>query len=149
MRAYQWVRDGYAISTDRSRLDLEVIHGFLSRSYWAEGVPREIVARAIEHSLCFGLYERDALVGFARLVTDYATFGYLTDVFVLERCRGRGLGKWLIEVITTLPELQGFRVWTLGTNDAHGLYRQFGFGALAHPENRMERVDPDVYRRAR
>jgi GNAT superfamily N-acetyltransferase len=145
----EWTRGDCTISTRRARLDLDVIHGFLVRSYWAAGVPREVVARAIEHSLCFGLYERDAQVGFARLVTDYATFAHVMDVFVLEPCRGRGLGKWLVEAMVTCPELQGFRQWTLGTKDAQGLYRQFGFGALAAPENRMERLDPDVYTRSR
>jgi len=145
----EWTRGDCTISTRRARLDLDVIHGFLARSYWAAGVPREVVARAIEHSLCFGLYERDAQVGFARLVTDYATFAHVMDVFVLERCRGRGLGKWLVEAMVACPELQGFRQWTLGTKDAHGLYRQFGFGPLAAPENRMERLDTEVYTRRR
>jgi GNAT superfamily N-acetyltransferase len=145
----EWTRGDWTISTRRERLDLDVIHRFLVRSYWATGIPRDVVARAIAHSLCFGLYERDAQVGFARLVTDYATFAHVMDVFVLERCRGQGLGKWLVEVMVTCPELQGFRQWTLGTKDAHGLYRQLGFAALGAPENRMERLDPDVYARRR
>ena len=143
----EWTRGDWTISTRRDRLDLDVIHGFLVRSYWAAGVPRAVVARAVAHSLCFGLYERDAQVGFARLVTDYATFAHVMDVFVLERCRGLGLGKWLVEAMVGCPELQGFRQWTLGTKDAHGLYRRFGFAALGEPENRMERLDRDVYAR--
>lgn len=142
-----WRRGEYVISTDPSLLDVGVVHGFLSSSYWAEGIPAEVVRRSIEHSLCFGVHQGEAQVGFARVVTDRATFTYLCDVFVAEGHRGRGLGKWLIEAIVAHPDLQGLRRWLLATRDAHGLYRQFGFDGLARPEIFMERHDPKVYAR--
>ncbi len=134
-------RDGdVLISTDPARLDLDVIHGFLSgASYWAAGIPREIVARSLRHSLCVGAYDGDQQVGFARIVSDYATFAYVADVFVLPSHRGRGLGKQLMACITSHPALQGLRVWVLYTRDAHGLYRQFGFKESHCPERLMER----------
>ena len=147
--AHEWKRGQYIISTDPRRLDLETIHGFLVRSYWAEGVPREVVARALEHSLCFGLFDAARQIGFARLITDRAVFALIADVFVLEPWRGQGLGKWLVETMAAAPELQGLRRWMLLTNDAHGLYRRVGFTALAHPERVMEKVDLDAYRRPR
>jgi GNAT superfamily N-acetyltransferase len=134
------------VTTDRSRLDLDVIHGFLTTSYWARGVPRETVARSMEHSLCFGAFDEGRQVGFARVVSDRATFAYICDVFALESHRGSGVGKNLMAAIMSHPELQGLRRWTLFTRDAHGLYRQFGFGAAAHPERLMEVVDRDPYR---
>jgi len=137
---------GIVVTTDRSRLDLDVIHGFLTTSYWARGVPRETVARSMEHSLCFGAFDEGRQVGFARVVSDRATFAYICDVFALESHRGSGVGKSLMAAITSHPELQGLRRWTLFTRDAHGLYRQFGFGAAAHPERLMEVVDRDPYR---
>jgi GNAT superfamily N-acetyltransferase len=124
---HEWTRGEYTISTDRSRLDMDVIHGFLVRSYWAEGRPRERVALAIEHSLPFGLYHGEAQVGFARVVTDHVVIAFLADVFILEAHRGKGLGAWLVEVVTSLPELRSVRRWLLGTRDAHELYRKFGF----------------------
>jgi len=133
------------ITTDRSRLDLDVIHGFLTASYWAKGVPRETVARSIEHSLCFGAFEDGRQVGFARVISDRATFAYICDVFALESARGHGVGKSLMAAIMSHPELQGLRRWTLFTRDAHGLYRQFGFGAPANPERLMEVVNRDLY----
>ena len=133
------------ITTDRSRLDLDVIHGFLTASYWAKGVPRETVARSIEHSLCFGAFEDGRQVGFARVISDRATFAYICDVFALESARGHGVGKSLMTAIMSHPELQGLRRWTLFTRDAHGLYRQFGFGAPANPERLMEVVNRDLY----
>lgn len=136
-----WRRDGYLISTDRSRLDLEVIHGYLRGSYWAAGVPEDVVRRSIENSLCFGLYRGEEQAGFARVVTDRATFAYLADVFVLEEHRGRGIGKWLVEVIISHPDLQGLRRWMLATRDAHELYRRYEFAELARPEIFMERRD--------
>ena len=139
-------RPPFTISTDRSRIDVALVSEFLSqRSYWALGVPREVVERAIAGSLCFGIYEGPAQVGFARVITDQATFAYLADVFVLESHRGRGLSKWLLEVIVAHPSLQGLRRFQLGTRDAHGLYSQFGFGPLAHPERMMEISRPRVY----
>jgi GNAT superfamily N-acetyltransferase len=143
----EWSRDGFTISTDPARIDLDVVHGFLTTCYWAEGIPREVVARSIAHSLCFGLYDDGRQIGFARVISDRATFGYLGDVFVLEAFRGRGLARWLMEVIHAHPELQGFRRWVLLTRDAHALYRQAGYTALAAPDRYMERWAKDVYRR--
>lgn len=137
---HEWTRGDYTISTDRRRLDLDVIHGFLVRSYWAEGRARERVALAIENSLPFGVYHRDAQVGFARVVTDCVVIAFLADVFILEEHRGNGLGGWLVEVVTSLPELQSVRRWLLGTRDAHELYRKFGFGEPA-PGILMERLN--------
>jgi len=145
--AREWTRGDYTISTDPARLDLDVIHGFLVRSYWAEGRPRERVARAIAHSLPFGLHHRAGQVGFARVVTDYVVVAYLADVFVLEAHRGSGLGKWLVETIVGTPELQHIRRWILGTRDAHGLYRRVGFQE-PQPGVLMERLDPDSDREA-
>lgn len=133
------------VTTDRSRLDLDVIHGFLTRSYWARGIPRETVARSIEHSLCFGAFDEDRQVGFARVISDRATFAYICDVFALESHQGGGVGKSLMAAIMSHPELQGLRRWTLFTRDAHGLYRQYGFGVPGHPERLMEVVDSDPY----
>jgi GNAT superfamily N-acetyltransferase len=141
-------KDDFVLSTDRERLDLDVIHGFLTSSYWAKGIAREIVARSIENSLCFGVYIGDRQVAFARLVSDFATYAYLGDVFVLEAYRGRGLSKWMMECIRAHPLLQGLRRWTLLTRDAHGLYAQFGFTPLKAPERYMELHNPDVYQRA-
>lgn len=138
----------YSISTDRNRLDPDVVHRYLSgESYWAKGIPLETVKRSIDNSLCFGLYHNKEQVGFARLVTDKATFAYLADVFIVEAHRGRGLSKWLVEVIHAHPDVQGLRRWLLGTRDAHGLYAQFGWTTI--PEELigrfMQRHDPDVY----
>jgi GNAT superfamily N-acetyltransferase len=143
---HEWRRGEYCISTDKERLDVALIHGFLTMSYWAAGVPMDVVKRSIEHSLAFGVYKEDQQVGFARIVTDYATFAYLGDVFILEPFRGRGLSKWLMEVIVGHPELQGLRRWMLLTRDAHGLYRQVGFTEPSHPERYMEMHFPDVYK---
>jgi GNAT superfamily N-acetyltransferase len=143
----EWARAGFTISTDPARIELDVVHGFLTASYWAEGIPREVVRRSIEHSLCFGLYQEDRQIGFARVITDRATFAYLGDVFVLEAFSGRGLARWLLEVVQAHPELQGLRRWVLLTRDAHALYRQAGWSALAAPDRYMERWFKDVYRR--
>jgi len=143
---HEWQNGPYTISTDKSRLDIAVIHGFLTRSYWAEGIPVETVQRSLEHSLVFGLYKGEQQIGMARLVTDYTTFAYLADVFVLEEFRGQGLSKWLMETIVAYPQLQGLRRWLLGTMDAHGLYRKVGFTELKWPERFMERLFVDVYR---
>ena len=140
-------RDGFTLSTDPARLDLDVIHGFLVGSYWAAGVPKEVVARALRHSLCFGVYEGGRQVAFARVITDHATFAYLADVFVVPACRGRGLSKWMMSCVREHPDLQGLRRWMLATRDAHGLYRQFGFTAPSDPSVWMEIHDPQVYRR--
>jgi GNAT superfamily N-acetyltransferase len=138
-------RDGFLITTDRARLNLDVIHGFLTNCYWCKGISRELVARSIEHSLCFGIYDKDAQVGFARVISDFATHAYIGDVFVLESYRGRGLSKWLMECILRHPQLQGLRRWSLVTGDAHGLYSQFGFTPLQAPERWMEIHNLDVY----
>ncbi len=137
----EWRSGGYVISTDASRLDLRTVHDSLKNSYWAAGVPFDVVERSVENSIAFGVYDSEAQVGFARVVTDRATFAYLADVFVLEAHRGRGLGKWLMETILSHPELQGLRRWMLATRDAHELYRRHGFDGLDSPEIFMERKD--------
>lgn len=138
----------FVVSTDPSRFDITLIHQFLSRSYWSEGIPREIVECSIENSLCFGVFEKSEQVGFARVITDRATFAYLADVFILESHRGRGLGKLLMECISKHPQLQQLRRWMLATRDAHDLYAKFGFKPLARPERFMELHQPDVYKKA-
>ncbi len=141
----EWQQGEYLISTDSDRLDISTIHDFLSRrSYWAQGRSLEVVERSIANSLSFGLFKHNRQIGFARVVTDYATFAWLADVFVLDEFRGRGLGKWLVKVILAHPDLQGFRRWVLSTKDAHGLYRDFGFRELKQPERWMERPDPQM-----
>jgi GNAT superfamily N-acetyltransferase len=135
----------FTVSTDRARIKLDVVHGFLTECYWAKGISRDVVARSIENSLCFGVYAEGTQVGFARVISDFATFAYIGDVFVLESLRGRGLGKWLMECIIKHPRLQGLRRWSLVTRDGHGLYSQFGFEPLKKPRNYMELHRPDVY----
>lgn len=137
----------FIVTTDPARLDIAFIHSYLTRSYWSEGISRDIVERGIANSLCFGVYESDQQVGFARVITDYATFAYLADVFIIESHRGKGLSKFLMECIINDPRLQGFRRWILGTRDAHGLYAQYGFKPLAKPERFMEVHDPHVYKK--
>jgi N-acetylglutamate synthase-like GNAT family acetyltransferase len=139
-------RDGFLISTDCSRLDVDVIHGFLTDCYWAKGIPRYIVERSIKHALCFGIYDAErAQVGFARVISDFATIAYIGDVFVLQSHRGRGLGKWLMECIMAHPDLQGLRRWILTTRDSHGLYAQVGFTPVKWPERFMELFQADIY----
>lgn len=138
----------YEISTEPELLDVTAIHAFLTQSYWSPGIPRSVVERAIANSLCFGLYRGAEQVGFARVVTDKATFAYLADVFILEAHRGKGLSKWLMQVIKEHKDLQGLRRFMLGTKDAHGLYMQFEFSELANPSRMMEILNPDVYRQA-
>lgn len=140
--------DGYRISDDRAQLDVRAIHASLTRSYWASGIPLAIVERSVGNSLCFGLYAPDgAQVGFARVITDRATFAYLCDVYVLEEHRGRGLSKFLMRCIGEHPDLLGLRRFMLATADAHGLYAQFGFATPARPERLMEKLDREVYAR--
>jgi GNAT superfamily N-acetyltransferase len=139
-------RGAFLISTDPARLDIAAIHGYLHRSYWAENIPRAVVEKAVAHSLCFGVYAGDQLAGFARVISDYATFAYICDVFVLEEYRGQGLAKWLMAAILAHPELQGLRRWMLVTRDAHGLYRQHGFQPARRPENVMEITRPGIYK---
>jgi GNAT superfamily N-acetyltransferase len=139
-------RDGdILISTDPARLDVETVHRFLTGSYWAEGIPREVVERSIRHSICFGAFDGPHQVGFARVITDRATFAYVADVFVLPSHRGRSIGKRLMACITSHPELQNLRLWTLFTRDAHGLYRQHGFREARYPDRLMERRQPQPY----
>lgn len=146
--ANEYRRGDFTISDDPERLDIALIHSFLSTStYWAQSRPLKVVVRSIENSLPFGIYQGARQVGFARVVTDYATFAWLADVFVLEEFRRQGLGKWLVEVIINHPGLQGFRRWVLATKDAHELYRQFGFTELKRPERWMERGDPQMQER--
>jgi GNAT superfamily N-acetyltransferase len=143
-------RGPYELSTDPARLDLQAVHAYLTRSYWSPGIPRDVVDRAAANSLCFGLYHAgEGQVGFARVVTDRATFAYLCDVYVLEGHRGHGLSKWLMTAIVEHPELQGLRRFMLGTKDAHGLYAQYGFTPLDNPARMMEILRPQVYRQAR
>jgi N-acetylglutamate synthase-like GNAT family acetyltransferase len=138
----EWQRDGYVISTEAERIDRQVVHRYLSQeSYWALNIPSEIVERSLDHSLCFGVFDPDQrMVGFARVVSDYATFANLMDVFILPANRGAGLSKWLLSCILSHPDLQGLRSWTLKTRDAHGLYSQFGFQLAKHPEKMMEKI---------
>lgn len=143
----EWQKEDYSISTDKSKLDIAVIHSYLSNeSYWAEQIPFSIVKRSIDHSLCFGVYYHESQIGFARVISDYATFSYLCDVFILPEHRGRGLSKWLMEVITDFPDLQGLRRYLLTTLDAHGLYAQFGFTPYPQPDRLMARNYPDLYK---
>ena len=136
------------VTTDQARLDIETVHGFLTGSYWAQGVSREVVERSIRHSICFGAFVGDRQVGFARVITDRATYAYVADVFVLPSHRGRTVGKHLMGCITSHPELQNLRLWTLFTRDAHGLYRQYGFREARYPDRLMERRATDPYRLA-
>lgn len=140
--------DAYEISTDQGRLDIGAMHDYLTRSYWSPGIPLKVVERAARNSLCFGLYQRvsGAQVGLARVVTDYATFAYLCDVYVLEAHRGRGLSKWMMHEVMAHPALSGARRAMLATRDAHGLYRQFGFVEAGAAKNLMEIVQPHPYR---
>lgn len=149
MKPIEYRQGQFIISTDPAWLDLDVIHEFLTRCYWAEGIPRDVVARSIENSLCFGILDGAQQVGFARVISDYATFAYLGDVFIVEGYRGRGLAHFLMQCIMQHPQLQCLRRWTLATRDAHGLYAQFGFTPLSRPDRFMEIHHPDVYRPAR
>jgi len=138
---------GYNIDTDPVRLQLDAIHGYLARTYWARDIPRETMARAVANSVCVGAYHGDRQVGFARVVTDRATFAYLADVFVLPDHGGNGLAKAMVQALHDHPELQGLRRWMLATRDAHGVYAALGWQPVAEPELFMQRHDPDVYRR--
>ena len=139
--------NGYRISSDQGEMDVESIHKFISQSYWAKGIPIETLKKAIDNSLCFGVFNSEGVqVGFARMITDSATYAYLADVYVLGEHRGKGLSKWLMQEIMSHPDLQGLRRMTLATSDAHGLYEKYGFSALATPEVFMENWDPNVYK---
>ncbi|MEO7309772.1 MAG: GNAT family N-acetyltransferase [Chitinophagaceae bacterium] len=140
-------KDGFLITTDPALLHVEYIQHYLANeSYWAQNIPIEVVRKSIAGSCCFGVYKDARQIGLARVVTDYASFGYLCDVFIDAAFRGLGLSKWLMEVIHSHQDLQGFRVWLLGTKDAHGLYAQFGYTQLPEPHRFMRRHNPDVYK---
>jgi GNAT superfamily N-acetyltransferase len=146
--SHERYRDGeIVISTDPARQDVDGIHAFLTRCYWAEGIPKEIVARSVRHSLCFGVFDGPAQVGFARVISDYSTYAYIGDVYILDSHRGRGLSKRLMQCIMEHEDLQGLRRWSLLTRDAHGLYRQFGFTDVARPERYMEIAPRNIYKR--
>lgn len=147
MKPYEITEGGLLISDDKARLDRPLIHRFLSqRSYWAKDAPVEIVERSIEHSLCFGLYKAGRQIGFARAVTDFATFAWLADVFIVEEARGHGYGKKLVAAIVAHPGLRGLRRFMLGTRDAHALYTQYGFAPLKYPERFMEKCPETGYK---
>jgi GNAT superfamily N-acetyltransferase len=146
---YEVTKDNYLISTDKTKLNVDTIYNYIAfESYWAQGIPREVVERSIVNSICFGLYKDDEQIGFARVVSDKATFAYLADVFVLPEHRGKGLSKWLMQIIHGHPELQNLRRWWLGTKDAHGLYEQFGWTRINDDVAKrfMQRHNPDVYK---
>lgn len=144
----EWQKNGFRITTEESKMDTKYIHEFLStKSYWAEGIPIDTVEKSIRGSLCFGVFSNERQVGFARAITDKATFAWLADVFIDDRYRGQGLGKWLMEVIISHEDLQGLRRIMLGTKDAHGLYAQYGFIPLPYPERMMTIHYPEVYKK--
>ena len=139
-------QNGYSISTDKTKLDINAIHDFLStKAYWSLNIPKSTVATAIENSLCFGVYNGAEQIGFARVITDYATIAYLGDVYILEKERGKGLSKWLMETIMSHSSLQGLRRWILLTGDAHELYNKFGWTNIADPTKWMEVHNKNVY----
>lgn len=141
----QDIHNTYTISTDPHKMDVEAIYTYLARSYWAEGRTKATVEKSLRHSLNFGVFTgTGAQVGFARVITDYATFAYLADVYILEEHRGKGLSKWLMQTIMAHPDLQGLRRWSLATRDAHGLYAQFGFTPLPKPEIWMQIFDAEA-----
>jgi N-acetylglutamate synthase-like GNAT family acetyltransferase len=141
-----FTKDRFSISTEKEKMDIDFIHSFLTQSYWAEGISKEIIRRSIEGALCFGVFENDKQVGFARMITDRATFAYLADVFIIEEYRGLGLSKWLMEVIMSHSDLQGLRRMMLATRDAHELYKKFGFTPLNNVDRWMHIHSPEVYK---
>jgi GNAT superfamily N-acetyltransferase len=144
---HEYRRGALLVTTDRSNIDLDVVHGYLASCYWAGEIPREIVEKSILLSYCFSVFDGEQQVGFARVVTDFATYAYIGDVFVLDSHRGRGLGKWLVQCIREDADLQGLRRWSLVTRDAHGLYRHFGFESPGMAERYMEIVDSGIYKK--
>ncbi|MBL7890394.1 MAG: GNAT family N-acetyltransferase [Bacteroidia bacterium] len=147
MQIEEYQKEQYLVSSDPSKLDLQVIHGYLSRSYWAEDIPFETVKRSVEHSLCFGVYNGKKQIGFARVISDYTTFAYLADVFILEEERGKGLSKFLMECILKHKELHGLRNFSLMTQDAHSLYARYGFKNIPKPENFMAKKIDGIYKK--
>lgn len=135
--SYTVLKDDFIFSTDKNKIDVEYVHAFLTQSYWSPGIIKEKVKRAIENSMCFGVYKKDEQIGFARVITDKTSFAYLCDVFIDEKYRGKGIGKNLIKAIIEHPELQGLRRILLTTKDAHKVYEQVGFTAFANPERFM------------
>ena len=142
----EWTKDDFVITTDKSRIDATYVHWFLTHSYWAAGIPMETVQRSIEGAICFSVIYLNHQVGFARVITDEATFAYLADVFIDENFRGRRLSKWLMEIIMNYPSLQGLRRFMLATRDMHGLYSQFGFTPLTNTDRWMHIHNPNVYK---
>ena len=141
----EWLNENYTISTDKTKLDISYVHEFLSQSYWAKNIPLETVKKSIDGSLCFAVYHNDKQVGFARVITDNATFAYLADVFIDQEYRGKGLSKWLVKIIINYPSLQGLRRFMLATRDAHSLYKQFGFEQLTNTDRWMQIHKAEVY----
>lgn len=140
LQRYESSRGNYSIDSDPQRFNLAWVHNYLANdAYWAKGIPYPVFLKSIENSLCFGVYHNSMQVGFGRVITDFATFAYLADVFIAENQRGKGLGKWLVEHILGHPDLQGLRRWMLLTSDAHGLYEHYGFRLVKHPERVMEK----------
>jgi len=144
----EWTKDDFLISDDPSLLDVDMIHTFLTQSYWAKRVPKDVVEKAIQGSLNFGVYQGNRQVGYARAITDKATFAYLADIFVLSECQRHGLGKWLMECIIGHPDLQGLRRMMLATKDAQTYYQRYGFRPLSNPDRLMEILVADIYQRA-
>lgn len=142
---HEYRRDNFLISTDPTLLNVEIIHTFLTQSYWAQGISQKLVIKSIQNSLCFGMFTSNRQIGFARAITDYSTFAYLSDVFILAEYQGRGLGQWLIECIVAYPSLQGIRRLLLATADAQEFYQKCGFKPLSKPENFMEIHFPYIY----
>jgi ribosomal protein S18 acetylase RimI-like enzyme len=138
-------KGAYSVTANRARIDIDAVHAFLTRSFWARGISKELVARSIQHSLCFGVFENESQVAFARVVTDYSTYAYLCDVYVLENHRGKGLSKWMMEFVMSHPDLQGVRRFQLVTRDAHGLYTRFGFRPPVHPDRHLEIFRDGMY----
>lgn len=137
--ALEYQKEDYSISTDPAKLDISLIHDFLANSYWAKNIPRDVLEKSIDHCLNYGVYADNELIGYARVLTDYSTFAYLADVFIIEEHRGKGLSKWLMECILIHPGLQNIRTWMLKTHDAHGLYEKYGFTAPENPGSIMEK----------
>ena len=139
-------RGEFTVTSDPARIDMDVVYGYLSRAYWCEDIPRQLLEHAMQNSICFGLFECERQIGFARVVSDRSTFAYVCDVFVLKSHQGRGLGTWMMQCVLKHPELQGLRRWHLTTRDAHSLYRQVGFVPVSKPERHMEIFTPDMYK---
>ena len=147
MEIQEWQRGGFVISTDRAKMQIDVIHDYVSKqSYWMPGIPKSRVQRIIDNALNFGIFDGPRQIGYADVITDFATFAYLANVFVLEDYRGQGLSKWLMECILAHPDLQDLRRWTLLTADAHGLYKQYGFEPINNPESWMHRYNAETYK---